>query len=122
MYDGRKHVCAEGPNIINMFSFSKAYGMMGWRVGYVSATHSCAQLAAAEGFKIAEQILHRLHLLILQGIHHDGGERGGRGMGYISATVVLIHSVVQLLHTMRVILSLLNQKWMLLDSTFMPHQ
>ena len=36
MYDGRKHVCAEGSNIINIFSFSKAYGMMGWRVGYVS--------------------------------------------------------------------------------------
>lgn len=36
MYDGRKHVCLEDNHIVNIFSFSKAYGMMGWRVGYVS--------------------------------------------------------------------------------------
>lgn len=35
MYDGRKHTCIEGDHIVNVFSFSKAYGMMGWRVGYV---------------------------------------------------------------------------------------
>ena len=36
MYDGLKHTCVEGDHIVNIFSFSKAYGMMGWRVGYVS--------------------------------------------------------------------------------------
>lgn len=36
MYDGLKHKCVEGDHIVNIFSFSKAYGMMGWRVGYVS--------------------------------------------------------------------------------------
>ncbi|KAH6819844.1 Pyridoxal phosphate transferases superfamily protein [Perilla frutescens var. hirtella] len=36
MYDGRKHVCIEGDHIVNIFSFSKAYGMMGWRVGYIA--------------------------------------------------------------------------------------
>jgi len=36
MYDGLKHSCIEGNHIVNVFSFSKAYGMMGWRVGYVS--------------------------------------------------------------------------------------
>lgn len=36
MYDGLKHVCLEDTHIVNIFSFSKAYGMMGWRVGYVS--------------------------------------------------------------------------------------
>lgn len=35
MYDDYKHVCVEGDHIVNIFSFSKAYGMMGWRVGYV---------------------------------------------------------------------------------------
>ena len=30
------HSCVEGPNIINLFSFSKSYGMMGWRVGYLA--------------------------------------------------------------------------------------
>ena len=35
MYDDCKHVCVEGDHVINIFSFSKAYGMMGWRVGYV---------------------------------------------------------------------------------------
>lgn len=36
MYEGLKHVCLEDNHIVNIFSFSKAYGMMGWRVGYVS--------------------------------------------------------------------------------------
>jgi katanin p60 ATPase-containing subunit A1 len=35
MYEGRKHVCVEGDHVLNIFSFSKAYGMMGWRIGYV---------------------------------------------------------------------------------------
>jgi len=30
------HTCVSGDNVINIFSFSKAYGMMGWRVGYFS--------------------------------------------------------------------------------------
>jgi aromatic aminotransferase len=34
-YDGVEHTCVEGRNVINIFSFSKAYGMMGWRVGYI---------------------------------------------------------------------------------------
>lgn len=36
MYDGRKHACLEDRHIVNIFSFSKAYGMMGWRVGYIA--------------------------------------------------------------------------------------
>ncbi|KAF3964240.1 hypothetical protein ACB098_05G057700 [Castanea mollissima] len=36
MYDGLKHSCLEGNHIVNIFSFSKAYGMMGWRVGYIA--------------------------------------------------------------------------------------
>jgi aspartate/methionine/tyrosine aminotransferase len=36
MYDGLKHTCVEAPHIINVFSFSKAYGMMGWRIGYIA--------------------------------------------------------------------------------------
>ncbi|KAL8138554.1 hypothetical protein V2J09_004555 [Rumex salicifolius] len=36
MYDGLKHSCIEGDHIVNIFSFSKAYGMMGWRVGYIA--------------------------------------------------------------------------------------
>ena len=30
------HACIEGPHVLNLFSFSKAFGMMGWRVGYVA--------------------------------------------------------------------------------------
>ena len=30
------HSCLEGEHIVNVFSFSKAYGMMGWRVGYAA--------------------------------------------------------------------------------------
>eukprot|EP00471_Norrisiella_sphaerica_P004442 CAMPEP_0184483304 /NCGR_PEP_ID=MMETSP0113_2-20130426/4938_1 /TAXON_ID=91329 /ORGANISM="Norrisiella sphaerica, Strain BC52" /LENGTH=382 /DNA_ID=CAMNT_0026863613 /DNA_START=555 /DNA_END=1703 /DNA_ORIENTATION=- len=31
-----KHVCTEGDHILNVFSFSKAFGMMGHRVGYIA--------------------------------------------------------------------------------------
>ncbi|XP_062182993.1 aromatic aminotransferase ISS1-like isoform X2 [Phragmites australis] len=36
MYDGMEHYCLEDNHIVNLFSFSKAYGMMGWRVGYIA--------------------------------------------------------------------------------------
>ncbi|CAL9241357.1 unnamed protein product [Arabidopsis halleri] len=36
MYDGSKHSCVEGDHIVNVFSFSKTYGMMGWRLGYIA--------------------------------------------------------------------------------------
>lgn len=36
IYGDSKHSCVEGNHIINLFSFSKAYGMMGWRVGYIA--------------------------------------------------------------------------------------
>lgn len=46
MYDGRKHVCLEDNHIVNIFSFSKAYGMMGWRVGYIAYPSKVDGLAA----------------------------------------------------------------------------
>ncbi|XP_068647438.1 aromatic aminotransferase ISS1-like [Aristolochia californica] len=45
MYDGLKHSCIEGDHIVNLFSFSKAFGMMGWRVGYI------AYPSEVEGFR-----------------------------------------------------------------------
>ncbi|MCO5611213.1 hypothetical protein L7F22_065464 [Adiantum nelumboides] len=36
MFDGLRHSCIEGDHIVNIFSFSKAYGMMGWRIGYIA--------------------------------------------------------------------------------------
>ncbi|GAA0173163.1 transaminase [Lithospermum erythrorhizon] len=46
MYDGRKHTCIEGNHIVNLFSFSKAYGMMGWRVGYIAYPSEVEGLAS----------------------------------------------------------------------------
>ncbi|CAI5979818.1 unnamed protein product [Closterium sp. NIES-65] len=40
MYGGNRHVCLEAPHVLNIFSFSKAYGMMGWRVGYIAYPNS----------------------------------------------------------------------------------
>lgn len=40
VYDGRHHHAVDAPHVINIFSFSKAYGMMGWRVGYLAFTDS----------------------------------------------------------------------------------
>lgn len=31
-----RHEAVEAPHVLNVFSFSKAYGMMGWRVGYLA--------------------------------------------------------------------------------------
>jgi hypothetical protein len=36
VYGDHKHESMEGAHIVNIYSFSKAYGMMGWRIGYVS--------------------------------------------------------------------------------------
>eukprot|EP00300_Choanocystis_sp_HF-7_P005425 c14077_g1_i1.p1 GENE.c14077_g1_i1~~c14077_g1_i1.p1 ORF type:complete len:343 (+),score=71.70 c14077_g1_i1:1081-2109(+) len=40
------HYCCEGNHVINLFSFSKAYGMMGWRVGYIAYPFAHPNLAA----------------------------------------------------------------------------
>eukprot|EP01116_Phalansterium_solitarium_P025077 TRINITY_DN9417_c0_g1_i1.p1 TRINITY_DN9417_c0_g1~~TRINITY_DN9417_c0_g1_i1.p1 ORF type:complete len:390 (-),score=99.86 TRINITY_DN9417_c0_g1_i1:201-1370(-) len=34
--DARPHFSPDGPNVINAYSFSKAYSMAGWRVGYIA--------------------------------------------------------------------------------------
>ncbi|KAG6542666.1 hypothetical protein Mapa_015901 [Marchantia paleacea] len=46
MYDGRQHACEEGDHILNVFSFSKAHGMMGWRIGYIAYPSSVEGLGA----------------------------------------------------------------------------
>lgn len=55
MYDGRKHCCVEGNHVVNLFSFSKAYGMMGWRVGYI-AYPSEVEGFAAQLLKVQDNI------------------------------------------------------------------
>jgi aspartate/methionine/tyrosine aminotransferase len=49
VYGGRAHAAVGGPHILHLFSFSKAYGMMGWRVGYIAFPETAAggQLGAA---------------------------------------------------------------------------
>uniref|UniRef100_A0A7S1XR07 Aminotransferase class I/classII large domain-containing protein n=1 Tax=Phaeomonas parva TaxID=124430 RepID=A0A7S1XR07_9STRA len=36
VYGDAVHTCVGGPHVVNVFSFSKAYGMMGWRLGYLA--------------------------------------------------------------------------------------
>ena len=36
VYGEHTHRAIEAPHVINIFSFSKAYGMMGWRMGYIA--------------------------------------------------------------------------------------
>ncbi|KAL1292824.1 hypothetical protein HN51_053385 [Arachis hypogaea] len=55
MYDGLKHSCVEGNHIVNVFSFSKAYGMMGWRVGYIAYPSEVEGLAD-QLFKVQDNI------------------------------------------------------------------
>ncbi|KAK9839419.1 hypothetical protein WJX81_001094 [Elliptochloris bilobata] len=47
VYGGAEHVCIAAPHILHVFSFSKAFGMMGWRVGYI----------AYQGAALGEQLL-----------------------------------------------------------------
>ena len=35
-FDGREHYCPRGPNVVHLFSMSKAFGMMGWRIGWIA--------------------------------------------------------------------------------------
>jgi len=39
VYDGAEHVCVAAPHVLHVFSFSKAFGMMGWRA---PASTACA--------------------------------------------------------------------------------
>jgi aspartate/methionine/tyrosine aminotransferase len=57
VYGEHRHHAIEAPHVINIFSFSKAYGMMGWRMGY-----------------IAFQDVHQHQEVVIVG---DGGEGGG---------------------------------------------
>lgn len=38
VYPPHQHYCIAAPHVVNIFSFSKAYGMMGWRMGYLAFT------------------------------------------------------------------------------------
>eukprot|EP00951_Prasinocladus_malaysianus_P029055 scaffold266804_cov26-Prasinocladus_malaysianus.AAC.1 len=44
VYGGREHFCPSGPHVVNIFSFSKAYGMMGWRMGYLTYSASAGMV------------------------------------------------------------------------------
>ncbi len=41
VYDGAEHVCVAAPHILHVFSFSKAFGMMGWRAPRGRAPSPC---------------------------------------------------------------------------------
>ena len=56
---GARHACVGGPHVANVFSFSKAWGMMGWRVGYLalpSAAGGAARGLFAEVSKVQDTI------------------------------------------------------------------
>ena len=40
---GQTHYCLEAEHVVNIFSFSKAYGLMGWRVGYIAYNAALAE-------------------------------------------------------------------------------
>lgn len=59
LYEGRSHHTVSGPNVIGVFSFSKAYGMMGWRVGYIAypGQQLLQQQEGVEQYNLGEQLL-----------------------------------------------------------------
>ncbi len=56
VYDGREHYCPAGDNVLHLFSFSKAYGMMGWRVGYIAYPEDGSGYIASELLKVQDTI------------------------------------------------------------------
>jgi aromatic aminotransferase len=56
VYDGREHYCPAGENVLHLFSFSKAYGMMGWRVGYIAYPEDGSGHIASELLKVQDTI------------------------------------------------------------------
>ncbi|GAB4819316.1 hypothetical protein N2152v2_006362 [Parachlorella kessleri] len=59
VYNGRQHHCIAAPHVLNLFSFSKAsaYGMMGWRVGYLAFPEDGSSKLAAELVKIQDTVI-----------------------------------------------------------------
>ncbi|KAL9661624.1 hypothetical protein QQ045_026448 [Rhodiola kirilowii] len=65
LYDDFEHSCVEGNHVLNLFSFSKAYGMMGWRLGYIaypSESEGCLTqlLKAQDNLTICAPIISQL--------------------------------------------------------------
>ncbi|KAF5834510.1 PLP-dependent transferase [Dunaliella salina] len=56
VYGESKHHCSSAPNVINVFSFSKAYGAMGWRVGYIAYPTSGGPQLGLELLKVQDTI------------------------------------------------------------------
>jgi aspartate/methionine/tyrosine aminotransferase len=54
---GLKHTCVDAPHIINVFFFSKAYGMMGWQIGYIAYPPEVKSLGAQDNIPICASII-----------------------------------------------------------------
>ena len=48
----RRHMCKAAPHVIHLFSFSKAFGMMGWRVGYIAYPKENPGQGVSDGYGI----------------------------------------------------------------------
>ena len=90
-------MCFEDDHIVNIFSFSKAFGMMGWRLGYIAAP---APLQLAMG-KVHDTIAicasaaaQRVGLGALQleaagaNVDGNGGDDGTAGGGSSGSTLI----------------------------------
>ncbi|PNG93942.1 hypothetical protein TSOC_015307, partial [Tetrabaena socialis] len=58
--EGGEHYCPAGPHVVHLFSMSKAYGMMGWRIGYIAypdgagaGSNGAGAAPAVAGFGVA---------------------------------------------------------------------
>ena len=56
VYDGREHYCPSRKNVIHIFSFSKAFGMMGWRQGYIAFREDAPGNISNELLKVQDTV------------------------------------------------------------------
>lgn len=55
-YEGHEHYCPSDPHVIHIFSFSKAFGMMGWRQGYIAFHKDAPGNLAAQLLKVQDTV------------------------------------------------------------------
>jgi aspartate/methionine/tyrosine aminotransferase len=54
----RSHHSVRKANVVNIFSFSKAYGMMGWRIGYIAYPgQELLKQAGLGSLKLGDQLM-----------------------------------------------------------------
>ncbi|CAL5224308.1 g6975 [Coccomyxa viridis] len=64
LFSGQTHYCPNAPNVVHVFSFSKGYGLMGWRCGYIAyPNHDNSEYLGLQLLKVQDTCpIHSAHM------------------------------------------------------------